>query len=385
MKLGLPRDRDHNGPNPDGVCIMQFNMFHGRRVSSARAFLHPAMHKNRSLTVRANAHATRVLFEGRKAIGVRYAPGGERGAEIDIRARREVVLSAGAVATPKLLQISGVGPVEVLRDIGVPIVRPHEGIGNNLQDHYHVRAVVRIRNALTINNVVTGPRLIGEVFKWLAGRPGIVGNSPYTVVGTCRSNETRDTPDVTLIFTPGNFTAATRAITPVAGATCIVWQMRPTSRGYLRARSADPFVLPDINPCYLNTEEDCRALVGGIKMARKIFSGPTFSHYVLDEEAPGAAAVSDEALLEFARQTGMTAFHFTGSCRMAPATDPSAVVDDQLRVHGIEGLRVADASIMPAVTSGNTNAPTMMIAEKASDMILGKPAEPAAIFEDNRS
>lgn len=377
VNAGLRPEPDYNGPAPDGISTIQLNLQKGRRVSSARAFLHPAMRRNRLLDVRTEAHATKVLFEGLRAVGVRYVRGGPGGAAVDVRARREVILCASACATPKLLQISGVGPAEVLRDIGVPVVQALAGVGRNLQDHYHIRYTVRIRDALTINNVATGPRLWGEVLKWLTGRPGVVGSSPFPVLAFARSDPALPAPDVTLIFSPGSFTAATRKITPVPGASVIVWQMRPTSRGYVRARSADPFELPEINPHYLSTDEDCRALVGGIRMARKIVSSEPFAKYMIQEDAPGAGAASDAALLDFARNTGMTAFHFAGSCRMAPGTDPMAVVDDHLRVHGLEGLRVADASIMPSISSGNTNCPTMMIAEKASDLILGKSLEPA--------
>lgn len=373
INSGLPRDPDLNGPHPDGVCRVQLNLQRGRRVSSARAFLHPAMRRHRksgTLAVRTGAPVLRILFEGRRAAGVRYAvQGGER----EVRARREVILCAGALASPKLLQVSGVGPAALLSGLGVPVLKALEGVGCNLQDHYHVRMSYGIRNALTINNLTSGPRFVGELLKGLAGRPGLIRSSPLLMLATVRSAPELSAPDVTIIFSPGSFTAVSGRVTPLPGVSCIVWQMRPSSRGIVRARSADARELPDVDPRYLSAEQDGRVLVGGMRVLRRIFSSAPLSGYVIGENAPGVAAASDESLLEFARNTGLTSFHFAGSCRMGPAGDANAVVDAELKVHGLESLRVCDASVMPVIASGNTNASTMMIAEKASDLILGKP------------
>ena len=380
LGTGLPRDPDHNGPSQDGVSTQQLNLKGGLRVSAARAFLHPALKRHRAtgrLALRTGALALQVLFEGRRAVGVRYALDGNA---VDVHARREVILCAGAAASPKLLQVSGVGPPQLLGELGVPVVQALEGVGNNLQDHYHVRMVFGIRGIETINSIARGPRLAGEVLKWLTGRPGLVGSSPFPVLATVRSAPGLAATDVMLFFSPGSYTATTRKMTPTPGASCVVWQMRPASRGRVRARSSDARDLPDIDPNYLASEADRQALLGGIRVARRIFAQSPLAEHVAGEEVPGASADSDEALLAFARASGNTAFHLSGSCRMGPANDAQSVVDAELRVHGIEALRVCDTSIMPAVTSGNTNAPTMMIAEKAADMILGLPAEPTAIL-----
>ena len=371
INSGLPRDPDLNGPAPDGVCRVQLNLHRGRRMSSARVFLHPAMARHRrtgALSVRTEAHVLRILFEGRRAVGVRYAV---EGREVEVRARREVIVCAGALASPKLLQVSGVGPAALLSQLGVPVVSALEGVGGNLQDHYHVRMSHGIRNAMTINNITSGPRFVGEVLKWLAGRPGLIRSSPLQMLATVRSAPGLPAPDVTIIFSPGSFTAVSGRVTAVPGVSCIVWQMRPSSRGTVRARSADARELPEINPDYLSAEVDRRALVGGMRVLRRIFATEPLRQYVVGENAPGAAAESDEALLEFGHSTGLTSFHFAGSCKMGPATDAGAVVDDELRVRGVESLRVCDASIMPTIASGNTNASTMMIAERGSDIILG--------------
>ena len=374
VNSGLPLDPDFNGPKPDGVCRVQHNLHEGRRQSSARTVLHPGMVRHRfsrQLTVRTEVEVLRILFEDQRAIGVRYAGPGR---EMEMFARAEVILCAGAIASPKLLQVSGVGPADVLADIGVPVVKVLEGVGRNLQDHYHVRMAWGIRNAITINSLTRGPRFLLEVLKWQAGRPGLIGSSPLQMLATVRSSTELPAPDVMLIFSPGSFTAVSGRVTTSPGASCIVWQMRPSSRGTVRATSKDARVLPAINPDYLSTEEDRRALVGGMRVLRRIVACEPFAAYVTGENTPGAAASDDAALLEFACGTGLTSFHFAGSNRMGPADDALAVVDHQLKVHGIEGLRVCDASIMPTIPSGNTNAASMMIGEKAADLILGRTA-----------
>ncbi len=374
VNSGLPDDPDLNGPAPDGVCRVQHNLHRGRRMSSARALLHPAMQrhgKNGTLDVRTGAQVLRILFEGMRAVGVRYAgPGGE----VEVRARREVILCAGALASPKILQVSGIGSAALLQALDVPVVNALEGVGRNLQDHYHVRMSYGIRNAVTINSLASGPRFAVEVLKWLAGRPGLIRSSPLQMLATVRSRPDLPAPDVTLIFSPGSFTAVSGRVTTTPGASCIVWQMRPSSRGTVRAKSKDARDLPVIDPDYLSAEEDRRALVGGMRVLRRIFAAPPLSDYVTGENVPGVASADDAALLEFARTTGLTSFHFAGSNRMGPRSDALAVVDADLRVHGIDGLRVCDASIMPTIPSGNTNAASMMIGEKGADLILCRTA-----------
>jgi choline dehydrogenase len=374
VNCGVPDETDINGPRPDGVCRVQLNLHRGRRRSSARAFLHPAMQRHArdgKLSVRTGAHAQRLVFEGRRAVGVRYANAGAAG-EVEVRARREVIVCAGALASPKLLQVSGIGPAGLLADLGVPVVHVLGGVGANLQDHYHVRPTFGIRDSVTVNDLVSGPRFVGEILKFLMGRPGLIRSSPLHMIAKVRSAPGLPAPDATIFFSPGSFTALSGRVTPEPGVSCIVFQDRPTSRGSVRARSPDARELPAINPDYLATDEDRSALVGGTKVLRRIFATAPLNRFVIGENAPSKAAVSDAELLEFARSTGSTSFHFVGSCRMGPAGDAQAVVDPELRVHGIEALRVCDASVMPTISSGNTNASTMMIAEKAADLVLGK-------------
>ncbi|RMF00926.1 MAG: choline dehydrogenase [Alphaproteobacteria bacterium] len=378
--IGIPRNPDYNGATQEGCAYAQRTIYRGRRMSAARAFLNPAK-KRPNLAVRTRAHATQILFEGRRAVGIRYAKGGPGGPLREVRARREVILSGGVVNSPQLLQLSGVGPQALLKSLGIGVVQALEGVGENLRDHFGPRFEARVKNSDTINERAHGLRLAGEVAKWAIARKGILGLSPTLVYCFWRSDEAVENPDLQLTFTPASYAHGVQnRLQDHPGMTVAVWQQRPESSGYVRARSADPFDKPVIQPNYLAHELDRRVLVAGMKLARKLLRTKPMEPYFEREEFPGPDVRSDDELLDAAKQRGTTIFHIMGTCRMGPRSDPTAVVDDQLRVHGLEGLRVVDASVMPMMPSANLNASTIMIAEKAADMIRGiAPPEPVIL------
>ena len=371
-RLGFPKNVDYNGPITEGVGYYQRVIHRERRISAARAFLHPAMNQS-SLDVRPNAHATGIVFDGKRAVGATYLAGGAGGSLREVRARREVILTAGALNSPKLLQLSGIGPAALLTGLGIEIRHALPGVGENLSDHYSPRIVAKVKNAETINNLVHGPRLLPELVRWALRRPSILGLSAALMHAFGKSDPGMDRPDCTVIFTPASYREGRLGeLDTFAGMTSGAWQMRPESKGFVRIASKDPLAHPLIQPNYLDHEKDRRTLLAAIRLARKILATPELAHYTKSEVFPGVNVQSDGELLDFARQYGSSCYHLVGACRMGPASDPTAVVDDSLRVRGIEGLRVADSSIMPTVTSGNTYAPTLMVAQKAADLILNR-------------
>jgi choline dehydrogenase len=382
VQMGIPRNRDYNGSHQAGVSYVQRIIQNGRRVSAARGYLRPAM-KRRNLTVRTYAHATNLIFEGRRAVGVRYLRGGRNGTPVEVRAAKEVILSGGAVNTPQLLQVSGVGPAPLLQSLGIAVRHELAGVGENLRDHYAPRFVARVKDAGTINEKSHGLRLVGEVLKYAVARKGILALNPTLIYVFWKSDPNVDNYDLQFTFTPASYKEGVQStLDDFPGMTIASWQQRPDSIGYVRARSADPFTAPTIQPNYLAAESDRRVLLAGMKIARKLISSPPLQKYYEREEFPGVQAQSDEDLMTAAKQRGTTTFHLMGTCRMGPNSDPTAVVDDQLRVRGLERLRVVDASIMPTMPSANLNASVLMLAEKAADMIRGKPALEAAILRD---
>ena len=368
--VGIPVNPDYNGASQEGVGFFQRSINKGVRVSSARAYLHPVMER-KNLDVRTNAHAVTILFEGKRAVGIRYRQGGEYK---EVRAPREVILCGGSFNSPQLLQLSGVGPGSVLQDLGIPVHHELAGVGENLRDHYPIRLTARARNTWTINERARGLPLAWEVMKYFIARKGILTLQPTLVACFWKSDESLEYGDLQMTFTPASYKEGVQSeLDTEPGMTIAVWQQRPESTGYVRPRSPDPFEKPIIQPNYLASDIDQRVITGGIKLGRRLFRTEPLAPYFESELSPGDGVETDEDILNYARARGTTAFHPMGSCRMGPATDPSAVVDAKLRVHGIEGLRIADASIMPTMPSANTNASSLMIGEKASDMIRGLP------------
>ena len=374
VSIGIPRNGDYNGRTQEGVSYAQRTIHKGRRMSTARAFLKPALGRP-NLTVRTAAHATRILLEEKRAVGVVYRKGGRRGAEHEVRARREVLLSGGSVNSPQLLQVSGIGPGALLSQLGITPRHEAPGVGENLRDHYAPRFTARIKDMQTINELARGWRLYGQVAKWLTTGKGILSLSPTQVYGFWHSDEAQRSGDLQFTFTPASYHEGVQSqLDTEPGVTIAAWQQRPDSLGHVRARTADPFEKPEIQPNYLAAESDQRVFLAGMKLARRLLRTAPLAPYVAHEAYPGDHVQSDEELMAIGRARGTTTYHLMGTCRMGPDSDPTAVVDDQLRVKGLTGLRVIDASIMPTMLSANLNAGVMMIADKASDMILGKPA-----------
>ncbi len=372
ISLGIPRNPDYNGAIQEGVSYAQRTIKNGLRVSAATAFLHPAR-KRGNVDVRTHAHVAEIVFEGKRAVGVRYRRGGRHGSLHEVRAAKEIILSGGTYNSPQLLQLSGVGSPELLQSHGIDVRHALPGVGEGLQDHYAPRSVARVKNIKTINERRQGLSLIGEAFKWATTRRGLLSLSPTMVYCFWHSGETTESSDLQLTFTPASYKEGVQGtLEDLPGMTVTSWQQRPESRGYVRIRSPDPFVQPVIQTNYLTAELDRRVVVAGMKLARRLLKSEPLAPYYDYEDFPGPDVQTDEELLQAATKRATTTFHPGCTCRMGPADASWAVVDDQLRVHGLQGLRVVDASIMPRMISANLNASTQMIADKASDMIRGK-------------
>ncbi|MGA7481467.1 MAG: choline dehydrogenase [Bradyrhizobium sp.] len=364
-EVGISRNPDFNGATQEGAGFFQTTTRGGRRASTAVAYLRPAKARP-NLHVETSALAERILFEGRRAVAVTYrAAGIPRTA----RARKEILVSGGAFNSPQLLQLSGVGPADLLRQHGIEVVLDAQGVGHDLQDHMQVRVVMRCSQAITLNDIVNNPfRKVMTGLRYAAFRTGPLTIAAGTSGAFYRTNPRLATPDIQIHFLPFSTDKMGEKLHPFSGFTASVCQLRPESRGSIRIRSADPAAPPEIRINYLASEVDRTTNVEGLKILRKILHAPALASYVVEEIDPGDKVKSDEALLAYCRTRGTTIYHPTSTCRMG--NDPLAVVDQRLCVRGIEGLRVVDASVMPDLVSGNTNAPVIMIAEKASDMIL---------------
>lgn len=365
---GHPFNPDYNGATQAGVGFYQSAIDRGRRVSTATAFLHPAR-RRLGVEVRTLAAVRAIRLEGRIATGVVYRQGGETRS---VTARREVILSAGTVHSPKLLQLSGIGPGALLAAHGIAVAHDLPGVGENFHDHYSPRLVMRARDGVdTINGRVAGPALVRELARWLLGRPSVLALSPALVHVFGMSDPALDLPDYSLVFTPASYKQGfIGRLDGFPGMTCGAWQMRPESRGHVRIRSADPDEAPAIDANYLGAERDRIVLVRALREARAILTSPALAPLVAHELFPGSRVESDDEWLDFARRNGNSSYHLVGTCKMGPDNDPMAVVDPCLRVRGIGRLRVVDASIMPVIPSANTYAATMMVAERGAELIL---------------
>jgi choline dehydrogenase len=372
-ELGFPRNDDFNGESQEGVGYQQTTTRNGRRCSTAVGYLHPAM-KRPNLRVITRALTERVIFEGKRAVGIAFR---ENGISKIARAGREVILSGGAIGSPHILLLSGVGPGTHLADMGVDVVHDLPGVGQCLQDHYSAAVKLRCSERITFNDVMMNPlKQLAVGVRYLLFRDG-----PLTMAaGPCalfaRTRPELATPDIKISVSPFSSDNPAAGLHKFSGFTVIVYQLRPDSRGEIKLKSLDAAASPSIIPRYLSDQNDQRTIVDGLKLIRQILSTKHFERYIESEFRPGPDVRTDDELLNYARQFGGTVYHPTSTCRMG--TDPMAVVDPELRVHGIEGLRVVDASIMPTVASGNTNAATIMIGEKAADMIQHREALAAA-------
>ena len=313
---GIPRNPDYNGVAQEGVGYYQRTILNGWRQSAARSFLRPA--------------------KGRK--------------------------------------ISGIGRGSLLQSLNVPLVHELPGVGENLRDHFSVRMVAKVKGSVTMNELSRGGRLGAQIARWMLGRPNILALSPSLVHWFWKSNEGLNAPDLQGVFTPASYREGyIGMLDNYPGMTCGVWQHRPESLGYVHARSSNPLQDPIVQPNYLEDPRDQQVLLGGMRVARRLMKTPELLKFFDTETLPGSGVTTDDELLDYARSVGVSCYHVMGTSRMGASSDPSAVVDDELRVHGVTGLRVADASVMPSMPSANTCASTMMIAEKAADMIRGLP------------
>ena len=375
--LGIPRNPDYNGATQAGVGYFQRTIAGRWRMSTARTYLRDAKRRG-NLQIRTNARAIALTIDGARATGVRFVTGAAHGTAAVVSARREVLVCAGALNTPKLLQLSGIGPAALLQRLGVAIVSDLPGVGANLRDHFSVRVVAAAKGVATINELSRAPRLWGQIGNWLLGRPNILALSPSVVHCFWNSAPGLARPDLQGVFAPASYRAGyVGVLDRYPGMSCGVWQHRPHSAGTVEACSPDLFADPIIRPNYLADERDRKVLLGGIRLAQRLWRTPELAPFVTAESLPGAHLHTDDELLDFAHRFGVSSYHVNGTARMGPAGDPMAVVDDELRVRGVRNLRVIDASVMPTIPSANICAATMMIAEKAADLIRSRPALPA--------
>ena len=369
--LGIPRNEDYNSGNQYGSGYFQRAIFNGLRYSSSKAFLKPIQNK-KNVELKVNAQVTSIILKKNKAIGVNYIYKNSDALKV-LRANKEIILCAGAINTPKILQLSGIGPASLLSEKGIEVVNDLKGVGNNLRDHYGVRMVSYLQNIKTFNSIVRGPPLLYEIFKWIIKRPSVLSVSPSLVHVFAKSSSKLEIPDLEYVMSPASFKEGTVGLLDrISGMTLGVWQTRPKSNGYVKINSKNIHEPPIINPNYLSDPYDVDVLLKSIRIGRNFLSTSSLQPYLNGQANPSNDLQTDDELLSWARNEGITVYHMIGTAKMGHKSDKLAVVNNKLQVRGIESLRIADASIMPTMPSGNTNAPTMMIAEKASDMILGK-------------
>jgi choline dehydrogenase len=373
QQSGFPRNDDFNGPTQEGAGYFQLTARNGRRWSTAVGYLKDARRRP-NLAVVPNALATRVLFSGRRAIGVEYRQGETTHTA---HANAEVIVSGGAFNSPQLLQLSGLGPAKILRELGIGVVADMPGVGADLQDHLQIRMLYRCTEPITMNDVINHWRhRYAAGLRYLLSRKGLLTIGAGYAGAFLRTRPDLATPDVQFHFLIFSADAAGATLHPFPGFMASVCQLRPDSRGFVRIKSSDPSVPPAIQPRYLSARTDCDCVTDGMKLLRRVMNQPVMRKYIAEERAPGPNCASDADLLAFARETGTTVYHPTSTCRMG--SDPNAVVDQRLRVRGFERLRVIDASIMPTVVSGNTNAAAVMIGEKGADLVLAEARESVA-------
>lgn len=361
---GWPRNPDYNSGDQEGFGYFQVTQKRGRRWSTARAFLDPVRTRP-NLRIETDAQATALILEGTRCVGVRYR---QHSQHQEARCGAEVILAAGAVKSPHLLELSGIGQPELLSSLGIEVRHALPGVGENYRDHYAPRLNWRVKLRVTLNEQTRGLLLAREVCKYFILQRGVLTYTAGIAYGFVRTRPELEVPDVQFHFAHASYaTAAKRILDREPGMTLTVYQCRPESKGSIHAKSADPMASPAIRPNFLAEEADRRVLLDGMKIGRRVVGNAAMDRYRAHELNPGDDVQTDEEWLAFARANGQTTYHVVGTCKMG--TDPMAVVDDRLRVHGIAGLRVADASVMPTMVSGNTNAAVIMIAEKGAEMI----------------
>ena len=367
-EIGIPRNDDFNGPVQEGAGYFQLTTRKGWRCSAAGAYLKPVRHR-KNLDITTHAHVERILFHGESAEAVRgiaYSMAGEP-RQAQLKPGGEIILSAGTIGSPQILQVSGVGPGEILRNLGVTVLKNAPGVGGNLQDHLQIRMVYRV-NVPTLNDQINNffrRMMLGMEYVLFRTGPMAMGASQLGVFAKTRPE--LETPDIQYHFQPLSADKPGIEMHPFSGITASVCQLRPESKGRIEITSPNPMAQPAIHPNYLSALKDQQTAVDAMRITRKLVGAPAMAPFIVEEFTPGTDYQSDSELLDSARNISQTIYHPVGTCKMG--ADPMAVVDDRLRVRGIAGLRIADASIMPAIVSGNTNAPAIMIGEKAAEMI----------------
>ncbi len=365
-ETGIPHNPDYNGASQEGIAMSQATIASGRRMSTARCYLDPIRARG-NLHIETGALAEALILEGTRCVGVRYAVGGETR---EARAAREVVVSAGSINSPQLLEVSGIGQPERLRALGIAVRHALPGVGENLRDHYAPRTRWAVgAKGVTFNDRARGLGLVGQALRYALSGQGLLGMVGAPIRAFVRSREGLEAPDVLLGWVPMLTETGPKGpkLSRQSGVTCYAHPMRPESKGHVHITSADPRQPPAIQFNFLSSPVDAELTVRAVRIARAIMNAPAMASMRVTEIAPGVSETSDTAILDWVKRVAETTYHPVGTCKMG--SDPLAVVDARLRVHGIEGLRVADASIMPTLTSGNTNAPSIMIGEKAADMV----------------
>ena len=379
IEAGHKQTEDFNGAQQEGFGPYQLTIREGKRWSAAKAYLHDIL-KRPNLTIESNAQVSRVTFDGKRVTGVEYIQNKQTQ---KAHATREVILSGGAVNTPQVLLLSGIGDGETLKRFDIPMVMELNGVGKNLQDHLDASIQYECSQPITLYSQANPLNALKTGLQYMLFGTGLATGQGLESGAFLKSRPDLETPDLQYHFIAALMTDHTRVKADRHGFMAHVCQLRPQSRGYISLKSADPLAAPVIQPNYLEAEEDRRAMREGVKLARDVFAQPAFDPFRGPEVMPGAHITKDDQIDAWIRRTAETIYHPVGSAKMG--TDADSVVDTQLRVYGVEGLRVVDASVMPALVSGNTNAPTIMIAEKASDMILGKsplPSQNVKVAED---
>lgn len=366
-ELGLPERQDFNGAHQEGAGYFQLTTRNGRRCSTAVAYLNP-IKRRKNLTILTKAHAQKLIFEDKRVVGIDVIVDGQKQA---FRTRKEIILSSGTINTPQLMMVSGLGAADELRKFDIPVIHDLKGVGKNLQDHLQVRMVFKINKQISLNDHLANPmnKLLAGM-NYMFRRRGPLTLAASQVCVFCRSKEDIEIPDIQFHMQPLSADKPGDGLHPFSAFTSSTCQLRPESKGEIKLKSPNPMDYPAIYANYLSASADQEAVVAGMKWSRKFAQSETLRPLIDEELRPGLHAATDEQLLDAGRNLAQSIYHPTGTCKMGPKDDPTAVVDNRLRVYGVEGLRIANAAIMPALVSGNTNAPTIMIGEKAADMIL---------------